>query len=385
MSFRHSVYALALLMLIACQCVVAQPGYQVSVTQVATSNTLTLTFWIGNAAPEFVLGTAGFKLAYNTFAVGCPTKLLVDDGPWDQQTDQDYANMTLILHDGGIVELHTQFVGGVDYSGMLVPATSLKKIGAIRFEILSESEPAQFAWSSPYVFRLNSPGTQPSYEVAYTAAGDFIPPDDMPLPITLSSFTGTPLTDAVGVSLTWRTLSEINNYGFTVERRATGTGEFTALNDAFLAGAGTTSEPRTYAFIDRTIPAPGSYEYRLKQQDLNGTVWYSPVVSVTATVTGLNDVEIPIDPTLVQNYPNPFNPETVIRYGVSERSPVTVEIYTVLGQKIRTLVNGVLEAGRYQASWDGRDDAGQSLTSGTFICRVTSVTGTASVKMLLLR
>lgn len=385
MSFRNSVYALALLILIACQSTVAQPGYQVSVSQVAAGNTLTLTFWIGNASPEFVLGTAGFKLAYNTFAIGCPTKLLAEDGPWDQQTDQDYANMTLTLHDGGIVELHTQFMGGADYSGMLVPAASLKKIGTIRFEILNSGEPAQLAWSSPYVFRLNSPGTQPSYEVAYTAAGDFIPPDDKPLPITLSSFTGTPLTDAVGVSLTWRTLSEIDNYGFTVERRTAGAGEFAAVNDAFFAGAGTTTEPRTYAFIDRTIPAPGTYEYRLKQQDLNGTVWYSPTVSVTATVTGLNDVEIPIDPTLVQNYPNPFNPETVIRYGVAERSPVSVEIYTLLGQKVRTLLNAVQEPGRYQAAWDGRDDAGRALTSGTFICRVTSATGTASVKMLLLR
>lgn len=385
MSYRHSVYALALLILIACQFAVAQPGYQVSVTQVAASNTLTLTFWIGNASPEFVLGTAGFKIAYNTFAIGCPTKLLAEDGPWDQQTDQDYQNMTLTLHDGGVVELHTHFLGGADYSGMLVPAGSLKKIGAIRFEILSTSEPAQLAWSSPYLYRLNSPGTQPSYEVAYTAAGDFIPPDDKPLPITLSSFTGMPLTDAVGVSLTWRTLSEISNYGFTVERRAAGTDAFAAVKDAFFAGAGTTTEPRTYAFIDRTIPAPGTYEYRLKQQDLNGAVWYSPTVSVTATITGLNDVEVPVDPTLVQNYPNPFNPETLIRYGVAERSPVTVEIYTLLGQKVRTLVNALQESGRYQAAWDGRDDAGRALTSGTFICRVTSATGTASVKMLLLR
>jgi hypothetical protein len=385
MSHRHSFCTLALLICAAYGIAVADSGYQASVTQVATSNTLTLTFWIGNAAPEFVLGTAGFKIAYNTLAIGCPTKVLAEDGPWDQQTDQDYANMTLTLHDGGIVELHTQFLGGTDYSGMLVPAGSLKKVGAIRFEILNASESPALAWASPYVYRLNSPGTQPSYEVPYTAAGDFIPPDDQPLPVTLSSFTGTPLTDAMGVSLTWRTLSEINNYGFTVERRAAGAGDFAAVKDAFFAGAGTTTEPRTYAFIDRTLPAPGTFEYRLKQQDLNGKVWYSPVITVTAAVTGLSSTEVPVDPTLVQNYPNPFNPETVIRYGVAERSPVTVEIFTLLGQKVRTLVNGVQEIGRYQAAWNGKDDDGRALTSGTFICRVTSATGTASVKMLLLR
>ncbi len=385
MSHRTPFYALVFLVLVACQLATAAGSYQVNVTQQTTANTLTVTFWIGNASPEFVLGTAGFKLAYNNTAIGCPSKVMTEDGAWDQQTDADYANMTLVLHDGGIVELHTQFLGGADYSGTLVPAATMRKIGAIRFEILNANEAASLAWANPYVYRLNSPGTQPSFEVPYTTEGDFIPPDEKPLPITLSSFTGTPLTDGVGVSLTWRTLSEVNNYGFTLQRRQAGTAAFVAVKDGFLPGAGTSTEPKTYAFIDKTIPTPGTYEYRLQQQDLNGSLWYSMVVSVTAAVTGLSEADLPIDPTLVQNYPNPFNPTTVIRYGVAERSPVSVEIYSLLGQKVRTLVNQEQASGRYAASWDGRDDAGRLLTSGTFICRVTSSTGTASVKMLMLR
>jgi hypothetical protein len=385
MSHRHALYALLLVMLLACPLLAADNAYQVSITRASTSNTLTLTFWIGNASPEFVLGTAGFKLSYNNLALGCPTKVLAEDGPWDQQTDPDYANMTLTLHDYGVVELHTQFIGGGNYSGPMVPAGRLTKLGAIRFEILDASASAALAWAQPYVFRLNSPGSQPSYEVLYTFAGDFIPPDDVPLPITLSSFTGVPVTDGIGVALTWRTLSEVNNYGFTVQRRSAGTGEFTAVSEAFLPGAGTTVEPRTYAFIDRTLSEPGNYEYRLMQQDLNGATWFSSALNVTVVLTALQDIEIPVDPTLVQNYPNPFNPETVIRYGVGERSPVSVEIFSVLGQKVRTLVNAVQESGKYAASWDGTDDQGRAITSGSYICRVTSATGTASVKMLLLR
>jgi hypothetical protein len=385
MTSRCVVIGLALLFLCTAQAPAESGAYQVTVTQQTTGNTLTLTFWIGNASPEFVLGTAGFKISYNKNVLGCPSKAITEDGPWDEQTDPDYANMTVVLHDGGIVELHTQFLGGGDFAGMLVPAGTMKKIGAIHLEILSPSDPAQLAWASPYVYRLNSPGTQPSYEVSYTAEGDFIPPDDQPLPVTLTSFTATPLADAVGVTLTWRTLSEVNNYGFTVQRRAAGTTDFAAVADAFFPGAGTTAEPRGYWFIDKTLPAPGTYEYRLMQQDLNGTIWYSSVISVTATVTGVEDTGIPIDPSLVRNYPNPFNPGTIIHYGVAERSQVNVEIYTILGQKVRTLVNDVQESGRYAATWDGRDDAGQALTSGTFICRVTSATGTGSVKMLLVR
>ena len=385
MAHRHALLTLALVMVFACTAFSADNAYQVSITRTSTSNTLTLTFWIGNASPEFVLGTAGFKLSYNNLALGCPSKVLAEDGPWDQQTDPDYANMTLTLHDYGVVELHTQFLGGTDFSGPMVPEARLTKLGAIRFEILDASAPAGLAWAQPYVFRLNSPGSQPSYEVLYTFAGDFLPPDDAPLPITLSSFTGVPVADGIGVALTWRTLSEVSNYGFTVQRRLAGSGEFTPVQDAFLAGGGTTVEPRTYAFIDRTLTAPGNYEYRLMQQDLNGATWYSSALNVTVVLTALQDIEIPVDPTLIQNYPNPFNPETIVRYGIAERSPVTVEVFTVLGQKVRTLVDAVQENGRYAAVWDGTDDEGKPMTSGTFICRVTSATGTASVKMLLLR
>jgi len=385
MTSRCFVIGLALVFLCSAQALSESGSYQVTVTQQTTGNVLTLTFWIGNASPEFVLGTAGFKIGYSKTALGCPSKAITEDGPWDQQTDPDYANMTVVLHDGGIVELHTQFLGGGDYTGLLVPAGTMKKIGAIHLEVLNASEPAQLTWSTPYVYRLNSPGTQPSYEVAYTAEGNFIPPDDQPLPVTLTSFTATPLANAVGVMLTWRTLSEVNNYGFTVQRRVTGTTEFAAVKDAFSPGAGTTVEPCSYWFIDKTLPAPGTYEYRLMQQDLNGTIWYSPVISVPSAVTGVEEAGIPIDPSLVRNYPNPFNPGTIIHYGVAERSQVTVAIYTILGQKVRTLVNDVQDTGRYSATWDGRDDAGQALTSGTFICRVTSATGTGTVKMLLVR
>jgi hypothetical protein len=385
MPHRYVLYALLLIMLVACTALAADNRYQVSTTRTTTGHSLTVTFWIGNASPEFVLGTAGFNLSYNNLALGCPRKVLEEDGPWDQQTDADYANMTLTLHDYGVVELHTQFIGGKDFSGPMVPAGRTTKLGAIRFEILDASASAGLAWAQPYVFRLNSPGTQPSYELLYTSAGDFIPPEESPLPITLSSFTGAAVTDGMGVALTWRTLSEVNNYGFTVQRRPAGSGEFTAVRDAFLPGAGTTVEPRTYAFIDRTLPGPGNYEYRLMQQDLNGATWYSSSFNVTVVLTALQDIEIPVDPTLVQNYPNPFNPETIIRYGVEERSPVSVEVFTVLGQKVRTLVSAVQESGSYAASWDGTDDQGRALTSGSYICRVTSATGTASVKMLLLR
>jgi hypothetical protein len=76
---------------------------------------------------------------------------------------------------------------------------------------------------------------------------------------------------------------------------------------------------------------------------------------------------------LYQNYPNPFNPTTSIQYSVvSDRTPhhsplVTLKIYNVLGQEVRTLVNGTKEAGYYSETWDGRSAAGEEVSSGIYI------------------
>jgi len=70
---------------------------------------------------------------------------------------------------------------------------------------------------------------------------------------------------------------------------------------------------------------------------------------------------LPDDYYLDQNYPNPFNPTTMIRYGLPEEARVTLTIYNILGQKIRTLVQDLQPAGRYQILWNGTNDTGGPL------------------------
>lgn len=94
---------------------------------------------------------------------------------------------------------------------------------------------------------------------------------DDPLPIELSYFSGR-VTAQGTVELLWGTLSETNNYGFEVERDG--------MVLSFIAGYGTTSEPHDYIFIDRN-PQRRFHSYRLKQIDLDGSVWWSHVVRVT--------------------------------------------------------------------------------------------------------
>lgn len=96
-------------------------------------------------------------------------------------------------------------------------------------------------------------------------------------------------------------------------------------------------------------------------------------------------VEVPATFNLEQNFPNPFNPETTIRYGIISDSEVRLTIYNLLGQVVRTLINQQMPAGQYTARWDGRNDAGQEVSSGVYIYRLQSGSRVATRKMALLR
>ncbi len=88
---------------------------------------------------------------------------------------------------------------------------------------------------------------------------------------------------------------------------------------------------------------------------------------------------------LDQNYPNPFNPTTTIPYSLPERSRAAIEIFNVLGQRVRTLVNETQAAGSYRIVWDGRTDAGTELATGIYLCRLQAGSHIQARKMLLLR
>jgi len=95
--------------------------------------------------------------------------------------------------------------------------------------------------------------------------------------------------------------------------------------------------------------------------------------------------EIPSEFSLSQNYPNPFNPTTSIKYGISENARVSLVVYNVLGQAVRTLVNADQESGFYTVRWDGTNDFGSKVSSGIYIYRISAGKFTSTVKMNLLK
>jgi hypothetical protein len=178
------------------------------------------------------------------------------------------------------------------------------------------------------------------------------------------------------VELIWFTASETNNYGFEIERSVDGI-NFEKIG--FMNGSGNTSSIKEYSFIDRTDKylLNGTYYYKLKQIDYNGSFSYSDILIV--------NLDVPEKFTLFQNYPNPFNPETIIKYEIPKSSFVILRIYNILGQELKTLVNERRPVGYYSIKWDGTNDFGQKVGSGIYLYRLQTEKYIESKKMLFLK
>ena len=100
---------------------------------------------------------------------------------------------------------------------------------------------------------------------------------------------------------------------------------------------------------------------------------------------GIDNASLPKEFALHNNYPNPFNPVTNIVYDIPEATDVTLEIYNVMGQRVRTLAQGNHEPGRYQIVWSATNDIGQALSSGMYIYRIQAGDFVSVKKLVLMK
>jgi len=117
----------------------------------------------------------------------------------------------------------------------------------------------------------------------------------------------------------------------------------------------------------------------------DSTVWTiisaPKVTDVEPAIAG-----VPTVFSLGQNYPNPFNPSTTIKFGLPNASPVTLEIYNILGAKVRTLLSGtMMSAAFHNIVWDGRNDVGSQVSSGMYLYRIVADKHVSTMKMLLMK
>jgi FlgD Ig-like domain len=116
---------------------------------------------------------------------------------------------------------------------------------------------------------------------------------------------------------------------------------------------------------------------------INKTYVYS--TGLTASALEDKNSSSPKEYRLEQNYPNPFNPSTTIRYSISSPEKISVKIYNISGQLIKEIVNEHSQAGEYDVIWDGKNNFGQKVSSGTYFYQLTSRNYIDAKKMILLK
>jgi hypothetical protein len=208
-------------------------------------------------------------------------------------------------------------------------------------------------WTGNYA---GTSGTQGNFSIVKLTYDD-------PIPVELTSFTAS--ASGNNVFLNWSTASETNNQGFDIQRKSLNS-DYESVG--FVTGFGTTTEARSYSFTDEV--AKGTYTYRLKQLDFDGSFEYSSEIEV--------DVNIPSVYSLEQNYPNPFNPSTTINFSLANEGFVKLAVYNTLGQEVITLVNEVKESGAHSVTFDA-----SVLTSGAYFYKLETAQFSQTKKMLL--
>ena len=109
------------------------------------------------------------------------------------------------------------------------------------------------------------------------------------------------------------------------------------------------------------------------------------ILSEEFIVTDVNTESLPDKFALFQNYPNPFNPTTTIEFSIPESGFSTLVIYNMMGQKVRELVSGDMLAGVHSVLWDGKNDSGETVSSGVYISRLKSGKNVTASRMLLMK
>lgn len=190
-----------------------------------------------------------------------------------------------------------------------------------------------------------------------------------PLPVQLNSFNVTLQNNSV--LLNWETATEINNYGFEIQRAEVKNQKLDWEKIGFVAGQGNSNSLQSYNFVDKNI-SNGRYSYRLKQIDQDGSFSYSPIQTIDVNIIPYN--------LEVKAFPNPFNPASTIQYSTPFNGNLTLKLFDLLGKEVYTLVDEYKNPGTYQVKLDG-----SNLSNGIYLLKLQSGNYNKFEKVILLK
>lgn len=140
--------------------------------------------------------------------------------------------------------------------------------------------------------------------------------------------------------------------------------------------------PTDHAWRIATVPTPGdtAISFAHSVTDLVDIQW-----DIVSDVAEADATGIVTDYELAQNYPNPFNPRTTIDFSIPANSHVTLAIFNILGQRVKTLVESVLSSGRHQVQWDGTADSGAQVAGGIYFYRMQTAQMVKTRKLVYIK
>lgn len=315
------------------------------------------------------LGNCSFYFDYNNGALSNPVITYV--APEISNATDGYSSSTGLT--GGKVQVTLFYDNNKD--GVNLTTSTKYHLYTVEMDITDPNQQSMLAWDPINTGILNAQGS--SVDESYVGNGD------VALPVELTTLNVEQQNnDAVGIH--WETATELNNYGFEIQRvvlnkfenKPANPGDETAVERdwkvvGFVKGSGNSNAPKKYSYVDKNLFGGTHFIYRLKQIDIDGSFDYS------------GEVEIEVIPTkyeLSQNYPNPFNPSTTIKFSLPEKSKVRLDVYNMIGELVATLINKELEAGFQKITFNA-----SGLTSGVYFYRINTGKFNKVRKMLLLK
>ncbi len=175
----------------------------------------------------------------------------------------------------------------------------------------------------------------------------------------------------------------------TLSHNGLGLFGFSLPNNTFMMGHdGFTLEYSAFAYYD--VSSKTTYSILVNQRDLDQysmklIIEFIEILRDFMPTSITAEASSPSSFALNQNYPNPFNPSTNISFNLQKEDIVQLNIYNIIGEKIRTLVNSELSSGKYNFVWNGKNDFGSSVASGTYIYHLKAGQISESKQMLLIR
>ncbi len=312
------------------------------------------------------LGDASFRFTKNNTAFNS-NPMITEIGT--QFNNSNYSLTTQILQDQ--VNIEVDF----DYQeiGSSLELGTKYLLCTMAFSILDENQLALVSWIPLSTAVFNGDDENVNSKLL----GNL---EEEPVPVELTSFTAQTFK-TTKVRLNWQTATEVNNYGFDIERYSISLGMISTTPSkvesrewktiGFVEGHGNSYSPKHYSFDDRNIVGGSDFTYRLKQIDLNGTYEYSDEIELKI---------LPLENKLFQNYPNPFNPTTKIMFSLIEPQNVEIKIYNTLGEVVTQVVSKRFEIGFHEVEFDG-----SNLGSGVYFYELQFRNFVDVRKMILLR